>query len=137
MVRRALAFLRQRRGCVGERRLTARNTAMEKIFELPISFTMMPLVARSTLVRSAATVAARRQMSTAPKMHKASDKWSAVVKSRPHKDHLDEHVSWTDGRQSDIITTRFLTPSSIVRSSWSFTLLTMALLWLWLLRLHG
>lgn len=64
--------------------------------------TMTPLAARSTLWRSAGTQAARRQMSTAPKMHKATDKWAGFVKERPPKDHLDEHVS-LNGRQSDSV----------------------------------
>lgn len=54
---------------------------------------MSPAIARSTLVRSAATrTVARRQMSTAPKLHKSSDKWSEFVSKRPPKDELDTHV---------------------------------------------
>ena len=58
-----------------------------------IILTMSPAIARSTLVRSAATrTVARRQMSTAPKLHKSSDKWSEFVSKRPPKDELDTHV---------------------------------------------
>ena len=59
----------------------------------PYLSTMSPAIARSTLVRSAATrTVARRQMSTAPKLHKSSDKWSEFVSKRPPKDELDTHV---------------------------------------------
>jgi hypothetical protein len=51
-------------------------------------------VARSSLVRSAATRSvARRQMSAQPKMHKASDKWGELLAKRPPKDEIDTHVS--------------------------------------------
>eukprot|EP00429_Kryptoperidinium_foliaceum_P010284 CAMPEP_0176003774 /NCGR_PEP_ID=MMETSP0120_2-20121206/1348_1 /TAXON_ID=160619 /ORGANISM="Kryptoperidinium foliaceum, Strain CCMP 1326" /LENGTH=92 /DNA_ID=CAMNT_0017336429 /DNA_START=108 /DNA_END=386 /DNA_ORIENTATION=+ len=51
---------------------------------------MMPLASRS--LRSTATLAGRRQMSTTPKMHKASDKWADFVKQRPPKSHVEEHL---------------------------------------------
>ena len=44
------------------------------------------------VLRSTANLSARRQMSSTPKMHKASDKWAELTKNRPPKDHLDEHV---------------------------------------------
>eukprot|EP00980_Cylindrotheca_fusiformis_P028768 scaffold22642_cov134-Cylindrotheca_fusiformis.AAC.23 len=56
--------------------------------------TMSPAaVIRSSVVRSAATRSvARRQMSTEPKMHKASDKWNELLAKRPPKDEIDTHL---------------------------------------------
>ena len=54
---------------------------------------MSPVASRSALVRSVATrTVARRQMSTAPKLHTSKDKWAEFVSKRPPMDHLDEHV---------------------------------------------
>ena len=46
-------------------------------------------IARSAVTRSVA----RRQMSSEPKMHKASDKWGELLSKRPPKDEIDTHVS--------------------------------------------
>ena len=52
------------------------------------------MIARTSLVRTAATrVVARRQISSEPTLHKAKDKWADLLKTRPPKDHMDEHVS--------------------------------------------
>ena len=43
-------------------------------------------------VRSTGALVGRRQMSTTPKMHKASENWAAFVKQRPPKSHTESHV---------------------------------------------
>ena len=55
----------------------------------------MSFATRSSLVRAAAATrgVAVRNMATEPKAHKAKDMWAEFKKSRPPKDHLDEHVS--------------------------------------------
>lgn len=55
---------------------------------------MSAAAARScNIARTASRSVARRQMSSEPKMHKASDKWSELLAKRPPKDEIDTHVS--------------------------------------------
>ena len=49
-------------------------------------------VAGRSCARRTLQVVNRRHMATA-KMHKAKDLWSELKKTRPPKDHMDEHVS--------------------------------------------
>ena len=50
----------------------------------------------TSLVRTASrSVAARRQLSSQPKMHKAKDHWGELKAKRPI-DHDDTHVRTTD-----------------------------------------
>lgn len=53
----------------------------------------MSFATRSTL-RTVATAseAASRRMSTAPKLHKATEMWGELKKTRPPLDHFDDHV---------------------------------------------
>lgn len=55
----------------------------------------MSFAARSTLVRTATAARAgcTRNMSSEAKLHKAKDMWAELQKTRPPKDHMDEHVS--------------------------------------------
>jgi hypothetical protein len=67
-----------------------RSSALNDIFS---DLTMTPLASRSVTLRGAATrVVARRQMSTAPKLHKAKAEWAEFEAQRPPQDHLDTHV---------------------------------------------
>ncbi|KAL3929333.1 MAG: hypothetical protein SGBAC_012258 [Bacillariaceae sp.] len=54
---------------------------------------MSAAAARScNIARTASRSVARRQMSSEPKMHKASDKWSELLAKRPPKDEIDTHL---------------------------------------------
>lgn len=57
--------------------------------------------ATTKLVRTASrSVAARRQFSSEPKMHKAGALWADLKAKRPI-DHDDQHVRTTNGRENE------------------------------------
>ena len=56
---------------------------------------LFTMVARSSISRVATRAVARRQMSSEPKMHTSKNSWQELKKTRPPKDHMDEHVSFS------------------------------------------
>jgi hypothetical protein len=95
---------------------------------------MLPIVARSAILRTAAArTVARRQMSAQPKMHKSKDKWADMLSQRPPKDHLDEHVSRIDRDEFRriLVFQEKMTNEIVflVSCSWSSPRPTMALQW--------
>lgn len=52
----------------------------------------LTMIGRTVLARTATRAVARREMSTAPKMHRAKEMWPELEKTRAPKDHDDLHV---------------------------------------------